>query len=235
MANSSFGSGWPNCNRSSIVTLSRPDGLRLPVHRDLADLVSICIDVTEALGYDVLPGQSWGYACRQIAGTNSPSNHSWGTAIDINAPSNPRRKRGLPMVTNIPRAIVNFWKGQGFRWGGDFSWPDPMHFEFMGSASQARQNAENLRRFFAAQGGNPPPPPRPSAPPYPGTVRMGDRGNAVRVWQQAFRDRRGYRDLVVDGIFGQATSHVVWHFQTHNGLTVDRVAGPRTWHVLWFG
>jgi hypothetical protein len=103
MAHSSFGGGWPSCNRSRIVTLVRSDGLRIPLHQDLIDLVQICLDVTEALGYDVKSGQTWGYACRPIAGTNKPSNHSWGTGVDINSLDNPRRARGLPMVTNIPR------------------------------------------------------------------------------------------------------------------------------------
>jgi hypothetical protein len=96
MAHSSFGGGWPSCNRSRIVTLVRSDGLRIPLHQDLIDLVQICLDVTEALGYDVKSGQTWGYACRPIAGTNKPSNRSWGTAVDINSLDNPRRARGLP-------------------------------------------------------------------------------------------------------------------------------------------
>lgn len=234
MASSTFGSGWPTCDRSAIVTLSRSDGLRIAVHRDMLDLFQICLDVTEALGYDVIPGQTWGYACRAISGTTRPSNHSWGTAIDINAPSNPRRA-DRKFVSNIPKIVVDFWKGQGFRWGGEYSWPDPMHFEFMGTAADARRRAANLRAFFAAQGGQSPTPAVPTPPPFPGTVRFGDRGNAVRVWQHAFRDRRGYRDLVIDGIFGQATNHVVWHFQSHNGLVADCVAGKRTWHAVWFG
>ena len=234
MAHSSFGGGWPSCNRSRIVTLVRSDGLRIPLHQDLIDLVQICLDVTEALGYDVKSGQTWGYACRPIAGTNKPSNHSWGTAVDINSLDNPRRARGLPMVTNIPPNIRDFWKACGFRWGGDFSWPDPMHFEYMGSTDQAREKASDLRRFFSARGGPGPLPAAATPPPYPGTFRIGDRGPGVKVWQRRLRDV-GFGHLVVDGIFGQRTRDAVIRFQTDHHLSADGIAGQTTWHWLWFG
>lgn len=234
MASSTFGSGWPNCNRPSMATLVRADGLRIPVHRDLLDLVQICIDVTEALGYDVKPGQTWGYACRPIAGTNKPSNHSWGTAVDINSLANPRRARGLPRVTDIPTKVREFWKGCGFRWGGDFSWPDPMHFEFMGSVTEARQKAADLRRFFGSQGGSTPGPAVATPPPYPGTFKLGDRGPGVKVWQRRLRDI-GFSGVVVDGVFGQKTRDAVIRFQTDHRLTADGIAGQTTWHWIWFG
>jgi hypothetical protein len=188
MAHSSWGQGWPNCNRSNIVTVVRADGLRLPVHRELAPLVTLLLDVTEAMGYDVRPDWTWGYACRAIAGTNVPSNHSWGTAVDINAPANPRRR---PLTTNIPRAVRGLWKGHGFRWGGDFttSVPDPMHFEFMGSVAEARATYARLRRFLGAVPPSPAPSPQPTAP--------GERGRIMEL-QRLLR-------VTADGVVGPAT------------------------------
>lgn len=163
MAHSSWGQGWPNCNRSNIVTVVRNDGLRLPVHRELAPLVTLLLDLTEAVGYDIRPDWTWGYACRAIAGTNVPSNHSWGTAVDINAPANPRRR---PLTTNIPRGVREMWKNNGFRWGGDFttSVPDPMHFEFVGTVADARAINARLRRFLGITTPPPAPAPGPTAP-----------------------------------------------------------------------
>ena len=164
MAHPSWGSGWPNCSRSNIVTLVRADGLRLPVHRELADLVSILMDLTEiGGGYDIVPGWTWGFSCRAIAGTNQPSNHSWGTAIDLNAPVNPRKR---PLTTNIPRAVRELWKAHGFRWGGDYvtSTPDAMHFEFMGTVADAHAITARLRRFLTHAQPPPQERPRPSAP-----------------------------------------------------------------------
>lgn len=69
------------------------------------------------------------------------------------------------------------------------------------------------------------------APPYPGLVKRGDRGPAVRAVQQRLRDR-GWR-ITVDGIYGPKTETVVIAFQREKGLTVDGIAGPQTWRALW--
>jgi hypothetical protein len=50
--------------------------------------------------------------------------HTWGIAIDLDAATNQRGGRG----TIDPR-IVDIFKRWGFRWGGDWSYTDPMHFE----------------------------------------------------------------------------------------------------------
>jgi hypothetical protein len=50
--------------------------------------------------------------------------HTWGIAIDIDAATNQRGGRG----TMDPR-IVAIFKRWGFRWGGDWTYTDPMHFE----------------------------------------------------------------------------------------------------------
>jgi hypothetical protein len=50
--------------------------------------------------------------------------HTWGIAIDMDSASNGRGTRG----TMDPR-VVQIFKRWGFRWGGDWSWTDPMHFE----------------------------------------------------------------------------------------------------------
>lgn len=233
MADRSFGPGWPNCSRSQIVTLVRADGLRLPVHQDLAGVVAILCDLTELHGYNLVVGWCWGFACRPIAGTSTPSNHSWGTAVDLNAPANPRRKRGLPMVSDIPRAVRKLWTDHGFRWGGDFSWPDPMHMEFMGSAADAQRIEAQLRKFLGSATPTVPhtrPPSRPAPRAFPGTVEMGDHGDAVRVWQGVLAER-GYR-ISVDGVFGEATNHIVRDWQAKHGLGVDGIAGQRTWRSV---
>lgn len=50
--------------------------------------------------------------------------HTWGIAIDLDAATNYRGIRG----TMDPR-VVQIFKKWGFRWGGDWSYSDPMHFE----------------------------------------------------------------------------------------------------------
>ena len=163
--------GWGAPCAGGRTTLVRGDGLRLPVRTELADLVAMLIDLTElGHGYDVLPGQTWGNACRYISGTTVWSNHAWGLAIDINAPANPyaskawhlRNARGPwpGLVCNMPRAMVEMWEAHGFRWGGRYpTKPDPMHFEFMGSPATCAAITARLRAYLTNQGGPPPPPP----------------------------------------------------------------------------
>ena len=50
--------------------------------------------------------------------------HTWGIAIDLDASTNYRGIKG----TMDPK-VVEIFKRWGFRWGGDWSYTDPMHFE----------------------------------------------------------------------------------------------------------
>lgn len=64
------------------------------------------------------------YVPRYIAGKSTLSNHSFGTAIDLNVQDN---LRGVP--GKMDRRVVAIFKRFGFAWGGDWRWTDPMHFE----------------------------------------------------------------------------------------------------------
>jgi len=57
--------------------------------------------------------------------SQSISHHTWGIALDINAPENPY---GAPPHQN-PRMVAVFERW-GFIWGGTFLRPDGMHFEY---------------------------------------------------------------------------------------------------------
>lgn len=139
-----WGPGWPRCQYDKWKTVTTPRGVRLSVHRDLAELVLLLIRETERRGYLLRAGQCWGSACRSIRGSSSPSNHSWGLAIDINAPANPMTSR---LVTDMPGWMPNLWNSYGFRWGGDYSGrKDAMHYEFLGTPADAKTYTEKARR-----------------------------------------------------------------------------------------
>ena len=55
---------------------------------------------------------------------NSISLHTWGIAIDMDAATNYRGIRGT-----MDQRIADIFKRWGFRWGGDWKYTDPMHFE----------------------------------------------------------------------------------------------------------
>jgi len=147
-----WGPGWPDCNRRHIKTLVRKDGLRLPVHEAILPIVAHLMDETERRGYDIRPDWTWGYACRPVRGTESrpkpvPSNHSWGLAVDINAPKNPMGSR---LITDMPKWMPELWKAHMFQWGGDYrNRPDAMHYEFMGSPADARRIVNDITRKVA--------------------------------------------------------------------------------------
>jgi hypothetical protein len=56
--------------------------------------------------------------------SRSISLHTWGIAIDMDAATNYRGIRGT-----MDARVVEIFKRWGFRWGGDWAYTDPMHFE----------------------------------------------------------------------------------------------------------
>ncbi len=61
------------------------------------------------------------------------SNHSFGTAIDINSPENDFGSK----VWDMPPEIVKIFLAHGFAWGGFFQTKDAMHFEYLINGSMA--------------------------------------------------------------------------------------------------
>lgn len=246
--------GWgPACSGTKVV-LTRADGLKLPVRAELADLIGMLIDLGEyATGYDVTPGETWGAACRKIAGTDTWSNHAWGLAVDVNAPRNPMasadwhrrnargtRPFGLALVCDIPEAFIDLWEDHGFRWGGRYgSRPDPMHFEFLGTPHDAAVITGRLRAFLAGNGDPAPAPAPPAgAPPAP-TVTA-----ARLLWptlSTATRSSRPHHTSIVqqvvgvraDGDFYTGTRDAVRAYEKAAGFTADGVVDPRTaWRII---
>lgn len=80
----------------------------------------------------------WGYAFRDIRGNvGKLSNHSSGTAIDLNATRHPLGKIGTFPNEKVPmiRALA---KKYGLIWGGDFkNRKDEMHFEIAVTPAKA--------------------------------------------------------------------------------------------------
>lgn len=60
----------------------------------------------------------------------------------------------------------------------------------------------------------------------PETVRLGDRGDAVKTLQSELR-------LAADGIFGKITKSTLIEYQRQNGLEPDGVCGPASWQTLF--
>ena len=65
-----------------------------------------------------------------------------------------------------------------------------------------------------------------------GTLRRGDRSEAVRDMQQLLADQNYLNADGADGIFGSGTERAVMEFQNSQGLTADGVAWPQTLQKL---
>ncbi|MBB5867866.1 hypothetical protein F4553_001245 [Allocatelliglobosispora scoriae] len=124
-----WGRGWPDCQRSKIVKVRR-GGTEIAVRREISELVAILLEATEVVhGYAIKGDQTGGFNCRAIDGSDDPSNHSWGLAIDLNWDDNPWQN---PFRCDLPPALVAMWWRCGFFWGGWYHGkPDTMHFEYI--------------------------------------------------------------------------------------------------------
>jgi hypothetical protein len=216
-----------------VTAVCGANRIKLPVRTDVAVLVQRLVADLERRHGPFHPGQCWGFANRAIRGSTIPSNHSWGLAVDLDAPSNP--------MTDNPKAthtIGSYASGvasrYGFRWGGDYvGRKDFMHFEFMGTPASAA----------ALVGGSrpPPAPTRSGRPELPGRgLRKGSSGEPVRWLQRRLNDTAGPgghavlggKLLSTDGQFGDLTERAVRAFQAHHGLAVDGVVGAASWARL---
>ena len=99
------------------------------------------------------------------------SRHTWAMAIDINTSENP-----MGAVPTMDCRVVRIFRKWGFAWGGNFTTPDGMHFEWVGqNRSQIAYPSRYCPNIITptasaasvngAGAGAPPPPP-------PGTVSM---------------------------------------------------------------
>ena len=141
------------------------------------------------------------FCARLIAGSQSISNHSWGSAIDISvggildgvqsrsAKSDGRTLAGLA-------AMAPFFNRAGWYWGAGFStFEDGMHFEVAD---------ETIRRWHAEGKLGPAATDRTVVG---HNLSIGDRGVEVRQLQEALLALEF--DIVADGIFGAITRAAV--------------------------
>lgn len=88
----------------------------------------------------------WSYGYRDVRGSDSVlSNHSSGTAIDLNAT---KHMLGAENTFNRKQTatIRKLCKKYGIRWGGDYKGrKDPMHFEIVESPDEVKARIKNMK------------------------------------------------------------------------------------------
>lgn len=216
-----WGPGWPTDNSSKVVVV-RAGGIALSVRKEIAPLVERLVQDTVAAGYALRHGECWGFANRAIRGTQKPSNHSWGLAIDLNSLSNPM---GPVLKTDMSPAMVELWTARSFRWGGTYRGrKDAMHFEFMGTPDDATRLITELGATPVTTGT------ATTTSAAPPTLKRKDRGPDVERLQERLNTNGAA--LEIDGVFGGATEAAVRAFQEAKGLKVDGIVGNNTWEAL---
>lgn len=110
-------------------------------------IVGFCKEFNELI--EPLDGgqlDDWGYAFRSVRGVATKlSNHSSGTAIDLNATKHPLGKVGTFPAEKVPmiRALARKY---GLFWGGDYQQrKDEMHFEINISPKKVSELIKALR------------------------------------------------------------------------------------------
>jgi D-alanyl-D-alanine carboxypeptidase len=206
--------GWRVLDRDECATIDVPGG-QLAVHPVaapiFADLAARFDAEVEPL---IWPG-CWGYALRPIKGTGTYSNHSSGTAIDLNAPRHPQ---GVPAARNYTRgqrgalgAILADYAGV-ITWGGTWDLPDTdgMHFEITPGVTVGEVEAVAARLTG--------PPPAPAPPP------AGFTGPDLRGYGPALRGEHGNN--------GDRVAGLQW-FLSVNYPGYGRTLGPLTPDGWW--
>lgn len=173
---------WPICNERILVSVNVL-GFKVRVNKEIALAVRAAAHLAArtTTGKRILAAKGkgalvQGYNCRQARSSDSHSEHSHGTALDVDPANNPFTKtdgRHRPrLVTNLDASFINCFKKMGFRWGGDWTTDlgatakvlafngkqnpycrrvcDAMHFEFALTPAQAKAKADYYRRVLAS-------------------------------------------------------------------------------------
>ena len=69
------------------------------------------------------------YNFRLKRGGTTLSNHSWGSAIDLDPERNGFGRKWTDSIGMMPRPVVDLFAAEGWAWGGKWSTADAMHFE----------------------------------------------------------------------------------------------------------
>ena len=114
---------------ANIVTARVPILGTIMCHRLLVPQLAAALNevAQEDLGHLIHPGEYGGCYVPRFIGRDTHralSMHAFGLALDLNVKENYQGTRG-----NMDPRIVEIFERWGFRWGGYWSQPDPMHFE----------------------------------------------------------------------------------------------------------
>lgn len=149
--------GWPvvpdtDAGRRKLADLVLPGGTMPHTVRVLAgDVATIArwhVAEYHRRVEPIEPAGCWGWNVRKIGNGPDWSNHSAACAWDLNAPDNPDGAPPTRVMTTAQIAECHALERESdgvLRWGGDWSDPDPMHWEVVSTPAQAAVLAKKIR------------------------------------------------------------------------------------------
>ncbi len=147
-----------------LATVTAPGGAAFRVASNAAPAFQGLVNDLERAGYPIDAKTSGGFNPRMIAGTQTPSQHASGNAIDINWQAN---ARGVNTPSDIPADVARSLAAKyGMVWGGDWTGNtrDPMHFEYRGGGKAPGSYQEASLTPTPPPGGGAQAAPAPSPP-----------------------------------------------------------------------
>ena len=141
----------PESMRMYLKTITVPiyDGkkkteMKITVHTRLAEEVKSIFEDMAKEKFPIKPTETCGYVWKNIIGTGTVSQHSYGAAIDLNWGDNPCFYNTYVDVTkgyqqyqpgknkySVTQKIIKIWEAHGFYWGGYwYGKKDTMHFSY---------------------------------------------------------------------------------------------------------
>jgi LysM repeat protein len=170
-ANGDFGAWggykWPNCAPASLLgttnyTNKFGQRLRVQLRSGIVELATLIFQIADKHNYCVYSNYNgenwgpWGMDCRPISGSNNPSGHSGGLAMDWNAP---RNAYSTTFQSDMPPAMVADIEACGWYWGGRYTGKyDAMHFSYCWAPSDVARHTAKARAILGGSAVVTPPP-----------------------------------------------------------------------------
>jgi len=108
---------------------------RIRLHHLIVQHAAACLEECARLAaaQDIDPvrwAYAGGYVVRPQRSGARLSTHAWGIAVDL-GPARNRYGHAWDAQTGLPASMIDVWRAAGWIWGGEWSRPDPMHFQYV--------------------------------------------------------------------------------------------------------
>ena len=169
LSQSQIAAVWgPACRKVARPTIALHGAGKVTVDPRIVDAVRALNACLVRWNYRTRYADTGAYVCRQKVGGNGYSNHSYGTALDLNWQTNPY---GRVLRTDMPAGMREAIKAirtnngrQVWAWGGDWRGnKDAMHWEIVCTPADLATGI----RGGTTTGGSQPPAPAPAPNPQP--------------------------------------------------------------------